>query len=125
VRSPAARRRATFTRGRLAEAVALLLLLGKGYRPLARRFAAAGGEIDLIATRGDTIVFVEVKARGTMEEALTAIGAAKRSRFSRAARAWLARHPWAATKTWRADAVFVAPGRWPRHLKAAFALRIA
>jgi putative endonuclease len=124
VRTAAARRRATVTRGLVAEGVALLLLLAKGYRPLARRYAAAGGEIDLIATRGDTIVFVEVKARATMEEALAAISATKQHRFSRAARAWLARHPWAATRTWRADAVFVAPGRWPRHLKAAFELRI-
>jgi putative endonuclease len=125
VRTAAARRRATFARGRAAEMVALLLLLAKGYRPLARRYAAAGGEIDLIVARGDTVVFVEVKARGTLDEALTAIGATKRRRFSRAARAWLARHPWAAGKTWRADAVFVARGRWPRHLTAAFDLEIA
>ncbi len=102
----------------------MLVLLAKGYRPLARRYAAAGGEIDLIVARGDTVVFVEVKARETLEDALTAIGAAKRERFSRAARAWLSRYPWTAAKTWRADAVFVAPGRWPRHLKAAFELQI-
>jgi putative endonuclease len=54
-----------------------------------------------------------------------AITAAKRRRFSRAARAWLTRNPWAATKTWRADAVFIAPRRWPRHLEAAFELDIS
>jgi putative endonuclease len=124
VKSAADRRWATHVRGRLAETAALLLLLGKGYRPVARRFAAAGGEIDLVMVRGDTIVFVEVKARGLMEDALTAIGTAKRRRFSRAARAWLARHPWAAGKSWRADAVFVARGRWPRHLEAAFELEM-
>ena len=47
----------------------------KGYRPLARRYAAAGGEIDLIVMRGDTIAFVEVKARGLMDDALIAITA--------------------------------------------------
>jgi putative endonuclease len=120
----AARRRATFTRGRWAEGVALMLLLSKGYRPLARRFSAAGGEIDLIVARGDTVVFVEVKARGAMDDALAAITATKHRRFSRAARAWLARHQWAANKSWRADAIFVAPRRWPRHLTNAFALRI-
>ena len=67
------RRRATFLRGYYAEWIALLCLLAKGYRPLARRYAAGGGEIDLIAVRGDTIAFVEVKARGSMEDALTAI----------------------------------------------------
>jgi putative endonuclease len=118
------RRRMTFLRGHRAEWIALLFLLSKGYRLLARRYSAAGGEIDLIVMRGGTIAFVEVKARGTMEEALTAITAAKRRRFSRAVRAWLARHQWAATKTWRADAVFIAPRRWPQHLVAAFALEM-
>jgi putative endonuclease len=117
-------RRATFLRGHRAERIALLFLLFKGYRPLARRYAAAGGEIDLIVTRGDTVAFVEVKARGAMDDALGAITATKRRRFSRAARVWLARHQWAATKTWRADAVFVAPRRWPQHIEAAFELEI-
>jgi putative endonuclease len=125
MRTAADRRRATFVRGRFAETLALVLLLLKGYRPLARRYAAAGGEIDLIVMRGDTVVFVEVKARGVLDDALGAIGATKRRRFSRAARAWLARHPWAADRIWRADAVFVAPGHWPRHTEAAFELEIA
>jgi len=124
VKSAAARRRAAFVRGHVAEAAALALLLAKGYRPLARRFAAAGGEVDLIVRRGDTIAFVEVKARGLMADALAAITATKRRRFSRAARAWLARHPGSAGKTWRADAVFVAPWSMPRYLEAAFELEI-
>lgn len=119
------RRHATFLRGHRAELTALLLLLAKGYRPLVRRYAAAGGEIDLIVTRGDAIVFVEVKARGAMDDALSAITAAKRRRFSRAARPWLSRNPWAAGKTWRADAVFLAPRRWPRHIVSAFDLDIS
>jgi putative endonuclease len=124
VKSAAARRRATFTRGHLAETAALLLLLSKGYRPLARRFVAAGGEVDLIVRRGDTIAFVEVKARGMMDDALAAITATKLRRFSRAARVWLARYPGSLGKTWRADAVFVAPWSMPRHLEAAFELEI-
>ncbi|SCY35540.1 YraN family protein [Microvirga guangxiensis] len=119
------RRRATFLRGHRAEWIALLFLIAKGYRPLARRYAAAGGEIDLIMRRGDTIAFVEVKARGLMDNALSAITATKRQRFSRAARAWLARHPHAQGKTWRADAVFIAPKRWPQHIVSAFELEIS
>ncbi|MCB5174114.1 YraN family protein [Microvirga lenta] len=125
MRNAVERRRATFLRGHRAELIALLFLLSKGYRPLARRYAAAGGEIDLIAMRGDTIAFVEVKARGRMDDALTAITPAKRRRFSRAARAWLSRHPWAAAKTWRADAVFLAPRRWPWHVAGAFELEMS
>lgn len=56
-----ARRRAADLRGHVAEATALVRLVLKGYRPLARRFRAGGGEIDLIVARGDTIAFVEVK----------------------------------------------------------------
>ncbi len=124
MRTAAERRRATFARGRFAEALALLWLVLRGYRPLARRFSAAGGEVDLIVRRGDTVVFVEVKARGRMDDALEAITREKRRRFSRAARAWLSRHPWAAGKTWRADAVFLAPGRWPVHRVNAFEMEI-
>ncbi|MEH3145424.1 MAG: YraN family protein [Methylobacterium frigidaeris] len=115
-----ARRRATFLRGHRAETLALATLLLKGYRPLARRFSAAGGEIDLIVRRGGVIAFVEVKARPTLEEALAAIDRHKRRRFSRAALAWVGRHPASIGLTLRADAVFVAPGRWPRHVVSAF-----
>jgi putative endonuclease len=122
MRTAAGRRRFTYLRGRGAERLALIWLMLKGYRPLARRFSAQGGEIDLIMRRGDTVAFVEVKARGTMEVALESIGATKKRRFGRAARAWLSRHPWAATLTLRADAVFLAPGHFPRHLPNAFPL---
>jgi putative endonuclease len=124
MRTALARRRATFSRGRYAEAAALLALAAKGYRPLARRYAAAGGEVDLIVTRGDTVAFVEVKARSLLDDARAAITTAKRRRFSRAARAWLSRNPWAAGKAWRADAVFVAPWHWPRHVEAAFEIEM-
>ncbi len=118
------RRRATYARGLWAEALALVYLLSKGYRPLARRFAASGGEVDLIVARGDAVVFVEVKARGEMGAALESIGPQKRRRFSRAVRAWVARHPASLGRTLRADAVFVAPGRWPRHVVGAFEIEM-
>jgi putative endonuclease len=125
MRTALERRHKTFLRGHRAEWIALLFLLMKGYRPLARRYAAAGGEIDLIMARGDTIAFIEVKARGLMDDALSAITAPKRRRFSRAVRAWLSRNPWAEGKTWRADAVFIAPRRWPQHIRSAFELEIS
>ncbi len=98
-----------------AESVAAVLLRLKGYSILERRYSAAGGEIDLIARRGDAIAFVEVKARADLEAAAFAISATKRRRISRAARVWLSRNGWAAGLTLRGDAVFVAPRRLPRH----------
>ncbi|MBX9934505.1 MAG: YraN family protein [Methylobacterium sp.] len=117
-----ARRRATYLRGRAGETMALVALVLKGYRPLARRFSAAGGEIDLVLRRGQVIAFVEVKARARLEEALEAIDARKRARFSRAARSWIGRHPRYAGMTFRADAVFLAPATWPVHVPDAFAI---
>lgn len=119
-RPDAARRRASERRGRRAEWLALAALMLKGYRPLAMRVSASGGEIDLIVRRGATIAFVEVKARGSLIEAQEAIGAAKRRRFSRAVRTWVARHPFAAGLTLRADAVFIGGRGWPVHLPDAF-----
>lgn len=116
------RRRFTYLRGIGAERLALIWLVVHGWRPLARRYADAGGEIDLVMRRGDTVAFVEVKARGTMEAALSAISPAKARRIRRAARAWLSRHPWAAASTLRADAVCLAPGEWPRHVVDVFPL---
>jgi putative endonuclease len=120
----AAARHLAVARGHVAEAKALAWLMLKGWRPLARRFALNGGEIDLIVRRGETVAFVEVKARPRTDLASEAIGADKRRRFSRAARAWLARNPWAMDRTLRADAVFVAPRRFPRHVEGAFELEM-
>ena len=118
------RRRSAHALGLKAESIAALLLLFKGYSILARRFAVSGGEIDLIARRGGSIAFVEVKARGDLDSAATSISAAKRRRIARAARVWVARNPWAAGLTLRGDAVFVAPGRLPRHAPSAYRLEI-
>jgi putative endonuclease len=108
----------------LAEQLAVWTLRLKGYRILACRYRIRGGEIDIVARRADTIAFVEVKVRPTLDEAREAIDAVKRRRISRAARVWLAANPWAAPLTWRGDCVFVAPWRFPRHEIAAIELDI-
>jgi putative endonuclease len=53
--------------GRIGEELAVAELERKGYAILARRYRTARGEIDIIATDGETLVFVEVKARATGE----------------------------------------------------------
>jgi putative endonuclease len=116
------RRRRARIAGRRAENYAALYLRLKGYRILARGYSVRGGEIDLVARRGSNIVFVEVKYRPTLNEAMTAIDARKRQRVSRAARVWLAANPWAAPLTLRGDAVYLAPRQWPRHVIAEVAL---
>jgi putative endonuclease len=105
-----------------AETAAALWLRLKLYRILARGYRIREGEIDIVAARGDTIAFVEVKARPTLDQAAFSITSEKRRRISRAARRWIAAHPWAANRILRGDAVFVAPGRLPRHVVAAVEL---
>ena len=91
----ATRRRGAYLFGLKAESLAALLLRLKGYSILARRYAVSGGEIDIIARRGGSIAFVEVKARADLDMAADSITAAKRRRIARGARVWLARNPWA------------------------------
>ena len=62
--------------GKSGEDLAVAELERRGYAILARRYRTRYGEIDIIAEDGETVVFVEVKARsnsefGTAAEALT------------------------------------------------------
>ena len=65
------------TLGKMGEDLACRELERRGYVILARRYLRSGGEIDIVARDGSTVVFVEVKARdgrdfGDGTEAVTA-----------------------------------------------------
>lgn len=117
---PARGRRRALRFGFGAEAKAAWLLRLKGYRILARRFKTPGGEADIVAFKGGTLVFVEVKARASLEDSLEAIRRPQMTRIASAARAWLARHPADMAHAVRFDAIFIAPRRWPLHIVQAF-----
>ncbi|WP_026380548.1 YraN family protein [Afifella pfennigii] len=114
-----ARRRA-LRRGLSAEWIASLLLTAKGYRILARRYRTPLGEIDLIAKRGATIAFVEVKRRHSADIGEWSLTKRAERRIGAAASLWVTRHPSAIHLTQRFDLVLVAPWRWPVHLADAF-----
>lgn len=116
----ARKRRASYRWGQSAEWLAAAALLLKGFRPLAMRYGGKGGEIDLIAKRGDLIIFVEVKARTTLLAGLESVSNEKQRFMSRAAQRWISANPWAAMNSYRADVVVVMPWRWPRHVPHAF-----
>jgi len=118
------RRVIAFSFGLRAERLAALWLMAKGYRILERRYLVKGGEIDLVAMRGATVAFVEVKARRALDDALATITPTKRKRLHRAVRHWVAHNPWAAGWVLRGDAVFIAPRRLPQHLVNAFELDV-
>jgi putative endonuclease len=113
-------RRAAFRLGLSAESRASALLMLKGYRIAARRFRGPIGEIDIVARRGRLLIFVEVKARDVIDDAAEAITPEQQRRIVAAAEAWLSRHPKDGARDIRFDAMLVAPGRWPRHVRAAF-----
>ncbi|MCJ7666337.1 MAG: YraN family protein [Actinobacteria bacterium] len=53
--------------GNIGEAVAGLELEKKDYRIIANNFNTAEGEIDIIASRGNVLVFIEVKTRTSVD----------------------------------------------------------
>jgi putative endonuclease len=102
-------------RGRGAETLACWYLRLKGWRILARRARVPGGEVDIIARRGRTLAFVEVKARSSEEAAAFALDSWRLRRVAVAAERLAPRYMRAGDDI-RLDALFVVPGRWPRHL---------
>jgi len=116
---PEARRRAEHF-GHLGEWLAALWLQARFYTVLHRRFKTPLGEIDIIARRGKTLVFAEVKTRRTKSGHSDALGAANQARIIAAARWWLAAHPEAAGLNLRFDVIVLAPFCWPVHVRGAF-----
>jgi putative endonuclease len=101
--------------GRRAEAVAAWWLRLKGWTILARRVRTPVGEVDLIARRGRTVAFVEVKARSGREAAAVALDEWRLRRVAAAAEALAARYARAGDDL-RIDAMLIVPRRLPRHL---------
>jgi putative endonuclease len=102
-------------RGRGAETLACWYLRLLGWRILARRARVPGGEVDIIARRWRTLAFVEVKARSSEEAAALALDAWRLRRVVVAAERLAPRYLRDGDEL-RIDAIFVVPGRLPRHL---------
>jgi putative endonuclease len=107
--------------GRHGEALAALFLRLKLYRIVAHRVQTPVGEIDLVAERLGTTVFVEVKSRGRAATEAEALLSVNQRRITRAAEWYIARHPHLAAAPLRFDVIFLAPMAWPRHVVNAFA----
>lgn len=110
----------TYQKGLLAEKLAALFLMAKGYRILARRYKTPVGEIDLIARRGNTIAFIEVKARERLPDALECITPSMKSRIGRAALHFLSSRPEFSNCVLRFDLIALAPPFHLRHLDNAW-----
>jgi putative endonuclease len=102
-------------RGRRGEALAAWYLRLKGWRILARRVKTPRGEIDLVARRGRTVAFVEVKWRAGSEDLAMAVDEWRLRRVAAAAEAVAPRFV-RPRDLQRLDVVLLAPGRLPRHI---------
>lgn len=108
-------RRAAEKRGRGAEMLACWYLRLRGWRILARRARVAGGEVDIVARRGHIVAFVEVKARASEQAAAVALDQWRLRRVAVAAERLAPRFVRPGDDI-RVDAIFMVPGRWPKHL---------
>ena len=118
--APRPERQAAFKFGLSSESRAAALLIAKGFRIVARRFRSPRGEIDIVARRGRVLLFVEVKARVSLDDAAWSITPQQRARIIGGAEAWLGAHPEDAQRFIRFDVVLVAPRSLPRHIPNAF-----
>jgi putative endonuclease len=108
--------------GVLAETLAAILFSLKGYRIIARRYRSPVGEVDLVATNGERLAFVEVKRRKTQADAAFAVTAKQKRRIMRAAQYWLSSHPPPHFVDYAIgfDVVLCALWSWPHRAKNAF-----
>ena len=101
--------------GRRAESIAAWWLRLKGWTILARRVRTPVGEVDLVARRGRTVAFIEVKARSSADEAAFALDDYRLRRVVAAAEALAHRYARPGGIV-RVDAIYIVPWRLPRHL---------
>jgi putative endonuclease len=77
--------------GRMGEDVAAKILKEAGYRIIERNYRCRGGEVDIVALDGKTVVFVEVKTRSSEEYGppQLAVDGRKQRQLTRAAMTYL------------------------------------
>ena len=80
-------------RGRAGEDHVCGYLIDNGWDILARNYRVRGGEIDIVASQGDKIAFVEVKTRkvGALTSGEAAVTYTKKQRLIKTARVYIAR----------------------------------
>ena len=106
-------------RGRIGETFAALWLNLQGWSIVARRVRTPVGEVDLIARRGCTTLFVEVKTRATRPELDLAIDQHRLSRVASAASMLAPRYGRPGDDI-RVDVILLAPGSLPRNIANAW-----
>jgi putative endonuclease len=110
--------------GELGEELAVRYLINKKYHILARNWRDRGGELDVVARDGGTLVFVEVKTRtsDTFALPIDSVGFEKQRKLHRLAERFIARNDFTDCEV-RFDVIsIVTRGAKPEieHLESAF-----
>jgi putative endonuclease len=113
------KRRVAEQRGRVAEWIAALFLMAKGYRILGHRLRTPFGEVDIAAWKDRTLVIIEVKARKTLDAGIYAVTPMAQQRIARAAEALAGRWRLTAAPI-RFDLVVIGAGVLPQHRRGAW-----
>ena len=111
-------------RGKFGEDLSEELLLSKGYTVVARNYRGDFGEIDIVATKEDILVFVEVKARSTIDYGYPyeAVDLKKQERIIKTAYEFLQKHDYKGYQV-RFDIIEIyLMDRKYRHIENAFGL---
>ena len=83
----------SYSKGVQAEKLAVKQLKRGGYSILKERYKTKFGEIDIVASKGQSLIFVEVKAHGSVSDSLYAVTAKTRRRIEQSALWFLSEHP--------------------------------
>ncbi|MGE8133731.1 YraN family protein [Novosphingobium subterraneum] len=105
--------------GRRSEWLAAWWLRLQGWRILAQRVKLKSGEVDLIARRGRTVAFIEVKWRKDARQLGAAIDAHRLRRVARAAEMLAGKYARPGDDV-RIDVILMAPGKWPYRIANAW-----
>lgn len=106
--------------GYIAEIVACFYLLLKGYQILGRRFRVKGGEIDIIACKSQSLIFVEVKKRKNFSEYYFPVTRAQEVRIVSASNKWLCSNEYYASYNVRYDVIVVKSIFYIKHYRNYF-----
>lgn len=110
--------------GKTSEFIARALFMIKGYAIIRKNYITGrgtnAGEIDFIAANRHNIVFVEVKQRQNLEQALYAISDKQKTRIIKGAESFLQKNPIYSKHNARFDAVLISPPFRIKHIKDAW-----
>lgn len=113
-------RQKAYRKGYIAEYIAAIFLLIKGYRICNMRYKTKLGEIDIIARKGNLAIFIEVKARATRQLGVDAVSYQSQNRIRDASDLWLAKQRNPQLISQRYDIIVMTPWGFPTHFLDAF-----